>query len=487
MIIIFFTGCKNKNSENKKNVQNNKQEYDIFVYNSDMSIGTAFRKMCDEYTNRTGVIIRTVTPRSEDNTMENLKKYLESEYPPDIFPVTNMQELTELQNTENMWDFSNATEESFTTVVNNIPETLRLSSNTSDSFGVPATVTGFGYIVDPKMIASLFGGDKYRTVISDLQACSYDEFSVFIESLNKYINNNEIYEFSLNKNNYSFVESKGELSQNLTGIFSIACGEEINSGSYLMNPVLASLFSTPAHAHITGDSVTDNLSSALMRYTEALDLITQNISGDNGILSRSSELVSNTKNSHTQAIKRFVSGKSLFLLGTTDDYEEMGIFDTLVAKRCIFIPIKLPFDDYNFNNNLNNKLNKSINIYVPRYYCINSKSSEKEKKAAQDFLVWFKTSDLAAKYVIPEFGYVPYDISDGAVIENSLRRSMVDYISENKTLPGVFQGTPSTWCNETMGKYFVDELFQKPFWDLQDYEDLATYGSNRWAKLKASS
>lgn len=479
-----MTGCKKQNTEESKSTKTVTKEYDLFIYNSDTSIGTSFRKLCDEYTERTGVKIRTVTPSESDNNINNLENYMNSEYPPDIFPVCNMQELKKFQNRENIWDFSNATESSFKNLVNNIPENLRLSSNTSDSFGIPVTLSGFGLVVDPKMISSLFGGDKYRIVMNDLQLCSYDEFKIFVDALYNYIYNNEIVEFTLNEKNYSFVDTKSDLSKKLTGVFSVPCGDIKYSGSYLMNPVLSSLFSTAAHSYISGDSISEQLSNALMRYSDMLELITLNISGDNTLLSRGDELISNNKNSNSQAIKRFMSGKSLFLLASTEDYNSMNIFDSLVAKRCMFMPIKIPNSEYDIStsdSNLKNKINKSISIYSPRYYCINAKSSDKEKKAAQEFLVWFKTSDLANKYVIPEFEYVPYDITDGSVIDNSLKRSLIEYLSENKFLPGVFYGAPDNWC-DTMGKYIIDNMFKKSLWTLQDFEDFANYGVDNWVK-----
>ena len=123
---------------------------------------------------------------------------------------------------------------------------------------------------------------------------------------------------------------------------------------------------------------------------------------------------------------------------------------------------------------------------VPRYYCINGSSSDEEKKAAQDFLVWLKTSDLAQKYVVSEFGYVPYDIEDGSVLDNPLDRSLIEYVKENKFLPPVFMGAPESWCEEVMGKYIINTLFTKPVWSLEDYESLVDYGLGKWKELNQS-
>lgn len=487
--VIFLTGCGKKSEEEVSSNHTPKKDYDIFVYNSDTSVGKALREMCDEYTKRTGVIIRTVTPSEEESTVENLESYLNSEFPPDIFTAHDLEEVNKWQSLENIWDFSNATEDSFKTVVNEIPEGLKLSTDTSNSFGVPAKIQGAGYIVDPKMIASLFGGDKHRSALHDLQFCSYDEFSLFIEALNSYINGGINSEFTLNEKSYSFAENKGELSGNLTGIFSFSGGNEKIPGSYLMNSILASIFKSPAYAYISNDASVEQLSSSLMRYAEALDVISGNVAGDNKLLERGDEFISSSKNSSTKAIKNFVNGKSLFLLASTKDYENISIFDSLVSKRCVFVPVKVPITELDValsGNQIGKNVNKSLTVFSPRYYCINAKSSDKEKKAAQDFLVWLKTSELAEKYIIPEFGYVPYDIKDGSVVDNPLERSMIDYVSENKTIPGVFLGAPNSWCNETMGKYIVTNLFNKSFWTLDDYEQLANYGIEKWKELKGS-
>ncbi len=485
--MIMLTGCWN-NSQTQTETSNTstKKDYDIFIYNSDTSIGTSFRKMCDEYTSRTGIIIRTVTPTDEDNTVENLGNYLNDEHPPDIFTVSSLSELEKWKSNSNIWDFSNATEASFKEVVNNIPESLRLSSNTSDSFGLPYTVEAYGFLVDPKMLSSLFGGDKYRAVFRDIQECSYEEFKSMVEALKVYINTGNVYEISLNGNKYSFVSVRGDLSKNLNGVFSFAAGNSKNCGTYLTNIALASLFKSPSAANIADDSTIENLGNPLIKFAEALDLITLNVAGSSGVLGRGLELVSNTQNSVGQSMKNFVNGKSLFLLASTTDYDDLSMFNSLIAKRCVFVPIKMPFadDDIKSSDDIAKNINKSITVYVPRYYCINAKSSDTEKKKAQDFLTWVKTSDLAQKYVIPEFGFTPYDIKESSVIDNPLARSMIDYVSEGRILPGAFQGAPNSWCNDTMGKYIVEQFFTKANWSYEDYQKIADYGVKKWKELK---
>ncbi len=484
MLISLF-GCGKDSDEDSKVKNIAKKDYDIFIYNSDTNIGVAFRKMCDEYTARTGIIIRTVTPTEEENNFENLQSYLKGDYPPDIFTVSNLSDLQKLKENSQVWDFSNATQESFKEVVNGIPKDLRLGANTTDSFGLPYTVEGFGFVVDPKMIASLFGGDKYRLVLNDLRECSYEEFTSFADSLKFYIDSNGISEFTLNNNSYTFVSNKGDLSKKLNGVFSFAAGVPKYTGNYLFNIALASIFPSPAAANIADGSQIDDLKDPFIKFTEALDFITLRMSGNNGPLGRGTELVSNSQNSVSQSMKNFVNGKALFLIASTEDYSNLSMFDISVAKRSVFIPIKMPFISENIksSDSISKNINKSITAYVPNYYCVNSRSSEKEKKDAQDFLTWVQTSELAKKYIVSDFGFTPYDIKESSVIDNALSRSLVEYITENRYLPPVSQGAPSPW-NNILGKYIIEQFLNKGVWSYEDYEKISNYGILKWKEYK---
>lgn len=482
---LFAGGCGKSEDESTTSAAVNKN-YDICIYNTDRDNEEKFRAMCDEYTDRTGVIIKTITPDEEHDSVENLESYLSSDNSPDIFTVNDIQELEKWKSTGYIWDFSNATEENFKKVANSVPDYLRLSSNTADNFGIPCTTEAFGYIVDPKMIASLFGGDKYRTVIFDLQECSYDEFEDMIIALKSYITDNLINTFTLNGHEYSFTSDRGELSKNLNGAFAFAAGIPKNSGKYLANIPLSMVFDCAAAANIATETDVAKLESPFLAFARTLDLITLNVAGSKGSLGRGSELVSTSKNSTAQAFKNFVSGKALFLLASTENYKDLETFDSLVAKRCIFIPIKMPLDDIEIRRDdaVSNSINRNISIYCPRYYCINAKSTEIERKAAQEFLTWMNNSDLAAKYVVSEFGYVPYDTDDSSVIDSPLSRSMLEYISKNKVLSTVSLGAPEDWCEETLGKYLIEQLFTKASWNDNDYQKIADYAMKKWEELK---
>lgn len=482
---LCLSGCSKNDSAQEKTTAI-KKDYDICIYNTDTTIGSALRKMCDEYTEKTGLIIRTITPTDDDNTIEHLESYIDSEYFPDIFTVSSINELEKWKAKNAVWDFGNATEDSFKTITNNIPEYLKLSSNTADSFGIPYTIEGFGFIADPKMIASLFGSDKYSAAINDLKECSFDEFRSFTEAVRAYVNGSGIYTFTLNGKNYSFKPEKTSLSKNLNSTFSVAANTPKNISMYLANSALASVFKTAAVANTANNEAISSLSSPLVKFAETLDLITLNLAGSTGSMGRGTEITSSSQNNSTAAMKNFINGKSVFLLASTQDYNSLATFNSLIAKRCVFIPIKMPIDESEITSSpeIAKNLNRGLAVYAPKYYCINAKSSDKVKKYAQDFLTWTQTSDLAKKYIISEFGFTPYNTSDSSLIDNPLSRSMLEYVSENRVLPTVYPGAPSTWCTEVFGKYLMEQYLTKISWIYQDYEAIAKYGIDKWKELK---
>lgn len=488
--MLFLTACGNKDTEEQKSTTKQEtKEYDLLIYNSDTKIEEAFAKMCEEYGSRNGVIVKSVTTQEDENSEEQLDNYMNSGEAPDIYTIKSMKELKKWQSSGNVLDFSNATQEDFKDIANGIPQSLRLSSNTVDNFGLPYTIKGYGYVVDPKMLSSLFGGDKYRAVLTDLKACDYEEFEGFVNALKFYIESNSIYEFQLNKNNYRFLEKKTGLAENLTGVFSFSAGTPIYTGVYMLNPPLAHKFESPAAANIAPDETISSLGNTFSSFVRGLDLLTSSVSSKNGELTKGIELVDNVSNSPNQALKNFVNGQSVFLLADNSIYDAMFLLDSSLANRVYFVPIKMPsaigeiIDSDTTTNTKEDISNQSIVISVPMYFAINAKSDEKRQKLAQDFLVWLKTTELAQKYIMQEFKFIPYDLKESSTIDNQLSRTMIEYVSSNHILPAVSNGLPDTMTDE-VAKNIINKYYTLPRWSYDEYDSLAQEIVNIWKRLK---
>ena len=490
IFMLYLSGCGGTDgtSSSETTKKTTTKDYDIFIYNTDYEISESFEKMCNEYSSRSGVTVKCITedPDDEDSASQ-LENYMNSGTPPSIFTIDNMAGLKKWQSSGNVLDFSNATQESFKSVANSIPTSLRLSSNTVDSFGVPYTIDGYGYLVDPKMLSSLFGGDKYRSALSDLKECQYDEFANFVNALNVYITSGQVYEIKLNGKPYNFLETKGELAESLNGVFSYPAGEPKQTGTYMINVALSAVFNSAADANIADDKKIDLIKNPMIKLAQALELRTSCVSGKNGMLSRGMDLVDTTINSYSQSIKNFVSGKSLFFIDGLSSYDTILGLNQALARRLSFIPIKLPITSQDISSSITQKkFNLSIPVYAPRYYAINAKTSEKEQQLAQDFLVWLETSELAEKYVMQEFGYIPYYIKESSAIDNTISRSIIEYLSSEKILSQPCDGAPDKWCDDTVAKHIIEQYFTKQIWSYSDYEEIANYAIKKWKEMKTN-
>ena len=88
----------------------------------------------------------------------------------------------------------------------------------------------------------------------------------------------------------------------------------------------------------------------------------------------------------------------------------------------------------------------SIAVGVSNYWCVNSKSSDAEKKAAQDFLNWLYQSDEGKEIVVNNLGFIPaFDNYDNVSISDPLSAEVKRYVDAGKTIPWVFSGQPSGW------------------------------------------
>ncbi len=485
-ICICLYACGNKGQEEQDTTKSQvTKDYDLLIYNTHEEIGEAFEKMCADYTSRTGVIVKVISAQEDENADEELENYMNSGEAPDIYTVDNMQHLKKWQAAGSILDFSNATEDTFKEIANNIPESLRLSSNTTDNFGIPCTLKGYGYVVDPKMISSLFGADKYRYVLEDLKACTYDEFESFINALELYIANGSIYEFNLHNNSYKFLDKRSGLAENLNAVFAFPAGLPSYTGYYMLSPALAYRFNSAAEVNVASDDAISNLKGILASFARSLDIVTSSVSTKSGGVSRGIDLVNSATNNAAQALKCFVNGQALFLVSDTSVYDSMFLLDSSLANRVSLMPIKFlePLGEPSASNLESGSYKQSITVSVPFYLAINSKSDAKQQKLAQDFMVWFKTSELAQKYIMQEFKFIPYDIEESTAIDNQLSKKMVEYISSKQFLPATCNGLPESMAEE-VGKHIIDKYYMLPDWYMDEYDLIAQETINIWKRMK---
>ena len=121
----------------------------------------------------------------------------------------------------------------------------------------------------------------------------------------------------------------------------------------------------------------------------------------------------------------------------------------------------------------------SIAVGVSNYWCVNSKSSDAEKKAAKDFLNWLYQSDEGKEIVVNNLGFIPaFDNYDNVSISDPLSAEVKRYVDAGKTIPWVFSGQPSGWDSKVAAN-IQNYLAGNMTWDEVIAQNIADWESMR--------
>ena len=419
--------------------------YDILIYNTEPSFSSVFNKISDEYANSSGISVAFSNKNSD--VLENFGAEA-----PDIFMVKRFDEIQVQRQYENIFDFHNASEKTFREIVEQIPDNLRLKLNDINNCGVPLTLRGFGLAVDQGLLSSIFGDEACKSIINDLTMCSFDDFKKFVENIkSSYI--------VLNGNEYKINQ---EAAKNLESVFLFPIDTPFPK---LFNNLLVESFSNMSNMMLSSDAVSMN--GKIEKWMQMIDLITSHSKP-----SRGSTFISMKENSKSEAIKKFVKRKSLFLIAEDSDYEEIKSQDSDVAQNLVFIPLKAPFES--------NNINSRITAYCPYYFVINSKSEK--LKIAQDFLTWLISSPSAQKYLIQDLKFILYNTIDSGTIENSLGRSTLNYFQCDSILEPIFQITKTSWMNN-ISQFLTKKYLSSRQWNDRYYKSFEDYCIKKWDNL----
>lgn len=112
-------------------------------------------------------------------------------------------------------------------------------------------------------------------------------------------------------------------------------------------------------------------------------------------------------------------------------------------------------------------------VGTENYFAINSKASEEEQKAAEDFIYWLYSSDVGKKYVTEKLGFIaPFDtFGDDEAPDDPLAKEVKNWMDRDEitTVPWYFTIFPSQTFKDNFGA------------SLLKYAQ----GSKEWEKVKS--
>lgn len=476
LLAASITGCGEKS-----------KDYDFYIFNTKGESAEALDAAAATYEAETGIKVKTFSLGAGTDSSETLRAEMNSKSKPAVFSVMNIQELVEWEQGGFALDLKDATHPGFKAMHDSVAEGLRLTSDGSNSFGIPYNVEGYGYIADTKMLGSLFGDDKVDALVEDLRAASYDEFEAMVSAIDNFIKDGASDSVTLNGISYELASEKTGKAEKLTGVFSVAGSEKWTYGDHLMNIVIDTAFANPAAADAATDAQVEGMKGALQAYAQVLDLKSAHTAGVDGPLERGPEFINSTTNGYDSAVQNFADSQAVFLKQGNWVYTNIEKANADIVDTLTFIPVKFPFEDADIQvDGLTvDHINSSIPVFVPNYYAINAKVSKEEQEMGQAFLVWLNQEPAGQKFITEDMAFIPYNADPATTtLGNSLGDSIVQYMKDDKTITNSYAGAPKGWCGDTVGLKIMEEYLTKATWTVEDYEAIADYAIEQWKAMK---
>lgn len=480
MSLSVFAGCGADSGSGSGSGGTGGRDYDFYIFNTKGENADAMQATIEAYQTEKNVKIKLFSLGSGTNSDDTLRAEMNSKNKPAIFCTMSSNSLIEWKDGGFAMELSEATNPEFKKLAEAIPNDFKLTSDGSDSYGVPFNVEGYGYIVDTAILDKLFGADKTADVLAGFKAATYEEFETAVKTLTSFIKDKTPVDITLGGKSFSVLETALTDSK-LEGVFSMAGSQKWTYGDHMINVAIDAVFNTSHDARNATSADVDKLKGPFVAYAKALDLKSTNAIG-----ARGADFINDATNGYDASVQNFADGKAIFLKQGNWAYTNIKKANANITDTLEFIPIKMPFSDADVapSGKTVEAINTSIPVFVPNYYLINKKASKEEQEMAQEFLVWLNTSATGQKFVTEDMAFIPYNADPATTKATySLGNSIIDYMNSGKTISNSYAGAPNTWSGDVFGQEIMEKYLTKGEWTDADYTALADFGIAKWKEL----
>ncbi|GGO06642.1 ABC transporter substrate-binding protein [Saccharibacillus kuerlensis] len=474
---VLLSGCGSQEAKAPTN-------YDFYIFNGKSENAEAMEEVVDRYEAETGLTIKLFSLGTTD-VAETLRSEMNSSAKPALFS-TNIGGVMEWSESGAILDLNEASNPELKALAAEVPEPLRLSADGSQNYGIPYNIEGYGLIVDTRMAEQLFDLENPEPFLEDFKAATYDEFENLVNQVDAYIATGQADQVMLNGSPYPFAASKTELTSRLTGVFAEAGAEKWTYGDHMGNIALNAVFSSAVDARNASEEQVEQLKGPLEKLARTLDLYSAHAAGMEGPLERGPSYINSTTASYDVSVQLFATGKALFLKQGNWVYPNIEKLNADILPTLTFLPIKLPLqqEDIQVEGLTVEQFNRSVPQFVPSYYAINTKVTEREQELAQQFLVWLNTTEEGRRTIVEDFQFIPYNADDSVKFENTLNNSLIQYQLAGDTLSNPFNGSPAGgayWGQEVFGSILQERYYNREGeWTPEDYRTIAEQSVQGW-------
>lgn len=457
------------------------KDYDVYFFNSKSEIAESLDELAMEYEAETGKRVKTFTVGTTESA-ETMRSELKSRDYPTVF-TSNAVAFEEWKSAGFAVGVDGIMNPELKALYEELPDTIKLQFDGEGNYGIPYNIEGYGLIADRRMIMDILGLDDIQTFQEDYAEAGYEEFQNMVVAMDAFIKGKPGQTFTLNGKPYAAAGGESGIAKNLNGVFSIAGAEKWTYGNHFGNYPISAVYKDIYDVRGADASKADQMLEPLVKSLQELDFLTRYAAGADGPVERGPRFINSTVTGYDQAVQTFAEGKAVFIKNGNWIYSNVAKISEDVAENLMMLPMKLNFDDSDITvEGLDiEQMNRSIPEFVSQYYVINAKTTEQERKDAEDFVLWLNTSETGTDFIINRFAFVPFNADENTKLDNPLSNELINYKLKGNLLANPFDAAPAAWGTEMYGKYLMEQLFINPEdWSEETLRDIAQECIDYW-------
>lgn len=434
MLTGILSSCKSEGGTGNTSDKATAEKQEIIFLNFKPEIASVYKEIAAEYEKKTGVKV-TVNTAASGEYEQTLKSEIAKSDSPTIFQINGPKGYASWKNY--------CADLSHTQLYNHLTDKDMAITDGDGVYGIPYVVEGYGIIYNDAIMQKYLGLDGAKVK-------SVDEIKSF-KALSTVVTDMQA--------------KKDQLG--IGGVFastSLKPGEDWRWQTHLANIPIYYEFSEN-NVNLSSDETKTITFKYADNFKNIFDLYTNNSLTDKKLLG--SKVTDDS-------MAEFALGKCAMVQNGNWAWSQIqGISGNTVKEEDIkFLPIYM---------GISNEEEQSICVGTENYFAINSKQSDANRKAAEDFLYWLFSDNTGKEFVTKKLGFItPFDtFTDDELPNDPLAKEVTRYMNNNSldNIPWVFTVFPSQVFKTNFGSALLGYVQGNTTW-----EDVKKTVVDDWAK-----
>ncbi len=437
-LIIFtvcLTGCNREKNNNENNSNSSSQKITTIRFlNFKPEVANVYDEIAKEYENETGVKVIVETAAS-GNYEQTLTAKMGTDEAPTLFQINGPKGYANWKNY--CEDLSN------TKLYQHLTDKSLAVTVDGKVYGIPYVVEGYGIIYNKEITDKYFKLENKATNINSMEEIkSYSALKEVVEDMQK---------------NADMLGIKGVFATT-----SMKTGEDWRWHTHLANIPVYYEFEEK-NIDLSSDETSNIEFTYSDNFKNIYDLYINNSVTDKKVLG--SKVVD-------ESMAEFALGQCAMVQNGNWAWGQIKNVkgNTVQSENIKYLPIYMGFE---------NEENQGLCIGTENFFAINSKASDEQKKATEDFIYWLFSSEKGKSFVINDLELIaPFDtFSENEVPDDPLAQEVIKWMNKEniETIPWNFTVFPSQTFKTDFGSALLQYAQGTKTW-----EDVKTTFVNRW-------